>query len=282
MELITYLLYNVTNTLFFASYAGVDLIDLVNKLLEVGNSRNMPIEKENEVREKARLAMDRVRHGPDISIDPTTDPNTVDDITTSSSAPQVKRLRPTDPTEILTSTQSPTNNPSTSNVEDLEDIGILRDAEALDVEAMINLQSLQEDSVQVEHTPNMDQHAIRTPCPPALPRLSSVRKRTPRRIPVDKICLSGLEGKLPKRTIDWQCSKILKEYFECKGDAGKCQLLISLLKSNCLVVVRRILGIKMVRSSEANNHIVINLQSSFNAIGNMSRTKDLCAARRVL
>ena len=72
MELIPYLLYNVTNTLFVASYAGVDLIDLVNKLLEMGNSRNkarktrrnMPIEKENEVREKARLAMDRVRHGP--------------------------------------------------------------------------------------------------------------------------------------------------------------------------------------------------------------------------
>ena len=95
MQLIPYFLYNVTNTLFFASYAGVDLIDLVNKLLEMGNShnkerktrRNMPIEKENEVREKARLAMDRVRHGPDISIDPATDPNTVDDITTSSSAP---------------------------------------------------------------------------------------------------------------------------------------------------------------------------------------------------
>ena len=38
----------------------------------------------------------------------------------------------------------------------------------------------------------------------------------------------------------------------------------------------------MVRSSEANNHIVRNLQSAFNAIGKMSRTKDLCAARRVL
>ena len=129
----------------------------------------MPVEKENEVREKARLAMDLVRHGPDISINPATDPNAVDDITTSSLAPQVKWLHPIDPTQIPTSTQSPTNNPSASNVEDLEDIGILRDAEALDVEAMINLQYLQEDSVQVKHTPNMDQHAIRTPCPPALP-----------------------------------------------------------------------------------------------------------------
>ena len=64
----------------------------------------MPIEKENEVREKARLAMDRVRHGPDISTDPASDPNTVDDRTTSSSAPQVKCLRPMEPTQIPTST----------------------------------------------------------------------------------------------------------------------------------------------------------------------------------
>ena len=45
----------------------------------------MPIEKENEVREKARLAMERVRHGPEISTDTATDPNKVDDITTSTS-----------------------------------------------------------------------------------------------------------------------------------------------------------------------------------------------------
>ena len=56
-------LYNGTNTLFVASYAGVDLIVLIKKLLEMGNSckivrktrRNMPIEKENEVREKVWL-----------------------------------------------------------------------------------------------------------------------------------------------------------------------------------------------------------------------------------
>ena len=87
MQLIPYFLYNVANTLFVASYEGVDLIALINKLLEMGNSRNrarktrrnMHIEKENEVREKARLEMDRVRHGPDISINPATDANTVDD-----------------------------------------------------------------------------------------------------------------------------------------------------------------------------------------------------------
>ena len=104
----------------------------------------MPIEKENEVREKARLVMERVRHGPEISSDTTFDPNRVDDITNSTSEPQVKRLRPTNPTQVLTSTQSPTKNPSTSHVEDIEDICILRDDEyqPLDLGAMINFQSL--------------------------------------------------------------------------------------------------------------------------------------------
>ena len=73
--------------------------------------RNMPIEKEHEVREKSRLAMDRVRHGLDISTDTVTDPNIVDDRKTSSLEPQVKWLHPIDPTQIPTSTQSPTNNP---------------------------------------------------------------------------------------------------------------------------------------------------------------------------
>ena len=66
--------------------------------------RNMPIEKEKEVREKAKLAMDRVRHGPDISTNTVTNPNGVYDIKTSSSEPLVKRLCPIGPTQIPTST----------------------------------------------------------------------------------------------------------------------------------------------------------------------------------
>ena len=206
----------------------------------------------------------------------------------------MKRLRPTHPTQIPTSRQSPTNNPSTSHAEALEDIGILRDTEfqVLDVGEIINLQCLQEDHNHVEHTPNMDRHVNEAPqqrspqihssCPPSLPQLSTARKRTPRCIHMDEIYLSGLEGKLPKHTINWKCSKLMKEYFVSKGDAGKCQLLLCLLKSNFLVVVRRMLGIKMVRSSEANNHIVRNIQSYFNVIGKTSRTKDVCAAHRVL
>ena len=130
-------LYNGTNTLFVASYAGVDLIVLIKKILDMGNScnrarktrRNMPIEKENEVREKSRLEMERMRHGLDISTDTTTNPNIFDDITTSTSESRVKRLSEMSPTHVPTSTQSRTNNPSTSHVEALEDIGILRDPE---------------------------------------------------------------------------------------------------------------------------------------------------------
>ena len=85
--------------------------------------------------------MERVRHGPDISTDTASDPNRVDDIRTSTLEPRVKRLHPMDPTQVPTSTHSPTNNPSTSPVEALEDIGVLRDVvyEALDLGAMINL-----------------------------------------------------------------------------------------------------------------------------------------------
>ena len=64
----------------------------------------MPIEKENEVREKARLEMERVRHGPEISTNTTTDPNRVDDIKTSTLEPRVQWLCPTDPTQVPTST----------------------------------------------------------------------------------------------------------------------------------------------------------------------------------
>ena len=125
----------------------------------------MPIEKKNEVREKAKLEMERVIHGIDISTDTADDPKRVNDITTSTLEPRVKQLCPIGPTQIPTSTWSPTNNPSTSHVEALEDIGILRDIEyqALDVREMINFQYLQEDHNHVEHTPNMDQHVNEAP-----------------------------------------------------------------------------------------------------------------------
>ena len=134
----------------------------------------------------------------------------------------------------------------------------------------------------VNEAPQQRIFGIRRSFPPSLNRLSSARKRNPSCIHVDESCLSGLEGKFPKCTIDWKCSKLMKEYFESKGDASKCKLLLCFLKSNCLVIVRRILGINMVRILEVNNHIVRNLQYDFDTIGKMSRTKDLCVAQRVL
>ena len=38
----------------------------------------------------------------------------------------------------------------------------------------------------------------------------------------------------------------------------------------------------MVGSSKDNNHIVRNIQSTFNVIGKTFHTKDICATRRVL
>ena len=84
-------------------------------------------------------------------------------------------------------------------------------------------------------------------CPPPLTRLSSARRRTTRHIHLYESSLVSLECKLTKRTNDWKCSKIIKDVFESKGDPSKCQLKLALLKSHCLAVVAKILGINIVR-----------------------------------
>jgi hypothetical protein len=116
----------------------------------------------------------------------------------------------------------------------------------------------------------------------SLPRLSSVRRRTPKCIQVDESGLASLEGKLPNHTIHYHSYKIIKEYFEPKSDAAKCQLFLALLKSRSLTVVRRILGIKTVKSLETSHHIVRNLVDVFQRIGKKSHSKDHNAARHVL
>ena len=57
--------------------------------------------------------MERVRHGPNISTDTASYPNIFDDTTTSTSEPKVKRLHPTDPTQVTTSTKSPATKSAT-------------------------------------------------------------------------------------------------------------------------------------------------------------------------
>jgi hypothetical protein len=54
--------------------------------------------------------------------------------------------------------------------------------------------------------------------------------RTPKRIQVDESGLVSLEGKLHNQTIRYHSYKIIKEYFEPKSDAAKCQLFLALLE----------------------------------------------------
>ena len=108
----------------------------------------------------------------------------------------------------------------------------------------------------------------------SLPRLRIVRRRTPKRIQVVESGLESLEGKLPRFTISYHSYKIIKEYFEPKSDASKCQLFLALLKYRSLNVVRRILGIKTVKIVETSHHIVRNLVDDFQIIGRKSCSKD--------
>jgi hypothetical protein len=101
-----------------------------------------------------------------------------------------------------------------------------------------------------------------------------MHRKTPQCIQVDECSLASVKGKLPDRTIGYQTFKIIKKYFELKFDAGKCQLLLSLLKSRCLAIVRKIVGIKIVIDLETSNHIVRNLLDAFQNNGWKTRSKD--------
>jgi hypothetical protein len=97
----------------------------------------------------------------------------------------------------------------------------------------------------------------------SVPILISVQRRTPKRIQMDESGLASLEGKLPNHIVLYHSYKIIKKYFETKYNATKCQIFFSLLKSRSLTVVKRILGIKIVKSLETNHHIVRNLVDVF-------------------
>jgi hypothetical protein len=102
--------------------------------------------------------------------------------------------------------------------------------------------------------------------------------RTPKHIQVDESGLASLEGNLHNRIIRYHYYKII---LEPKADAAKCQLFLSLLKSRSLTVVRKILGIKIVKSVETNHHIVRNLVDAFQIIGKKSHSKDRNASCHV-
>ena len=67
--------------------------------------------------------------------------------------------------------------------------------------------------------------------------LASKRKRNHKRIQVDESELTSMEVKVAKRTILRHCSQIMKQYFDNKSEAGKCQLFLALLKSRNMATV---------------------------------------------
>ena len=84
---------------------------------------------------------------------------------------------------------------------------------------------------------------------------------------MDETELTSMEGKVAKRTILHHCSQIMKQYFDNKSEAGKCQLFLTLLKSRNMANVRRNLGIITMKNIESSNHIVKSLVAAFTSIG---------------
>ena len=83
---------------------------------------------------------------------------------------------------------------------------------------------------------------------------------------MDESELTSMEGKVTKLTILCHCSQIMKQYFDKKSKAGKCQLFLSLLKSINMETVRRNLGIRTMKNIESSNHIVKSLVAAFTSI----------------
>ena len=87
---------------------------------------------------------------------------------------------------------------------------------------------------------------------------------------------------MPQRTIRCHCLEIIRQYFEPKSYASKCQLFLSFLKSRSFAIDRSILGIKTLRNTESGSHIVKSLVKAFTSIGKKYRSKYCNIARRVL
>ena len=85
--------------------------------------------------------------------------------------------------------------------------------------------------------------------PTPLPPLESTRRRTPKRIQVDERLLNSIEGTLSKRSISYQTQWILNKYCVSKCDGDKCRLFLSLLKYRGMNIVRKSLGINIIKTS---------------------------------
>ena len=107
-------------------------------------------------------------------------------------------------------------------------------------------------------------------------------KRTPKRIQVDESGLTSMEGKVAKCTILHHSSQRMKQYFDNKSEAGKCQLFLALLNYRNMATVRRNLGITIMNNIKSSNHIVKSLATAFTSIGKKTHSQDCNVAHRVL
>ena len=143
-----------------------------------------------------------------------------------------------------------------------------------------NYQEENERQQATTKTPDRVGDALHGTLPPQL--ASTQRRRTPKCIQVDESLLNSIEGTLSKRSIAYQTQQILDKYFDSKSDGDKCRLFLSLLKSRSMNIVRKKLGLKMVKNFGPGSHIVKSLVDAFGKIGKKTRSKDRNEARRVL
>ena len=99
---------------------------------------------------------------------------------------------------------------------------------------------------QVVQSPNrICQHVVDVKITPSFQmtrNIVSKRKRTPKSIQVDERELTSMEGKVAKCTILRHCSQTMKQYFDNKFEASKCQLFLALLKYRNMANDRKNLG----------------------------------------
>ena len=91
---------------------------------------------------------------------------------------------------------------------------------------------------------------------------------------MDESELTSMEGKVAKCTILHHCSQIMKQYFDNKSKAGKCQLFLALLKYRKMESVRKKLGIRTLNNIESSNHIVKYFTDAFTLIAKKTRSQD--------
>ena len=65
---------------------------------------------------------------------------------------------------------------------------------------------------------------------------------------MDESELTSMEVKVPKSTILRHCSQLMKQYFDKKSEASKCQLFLAFIKSRSMETIRRNLGIRTMKN----------------------------------